>query len=69
MTALKPGLALWQVDIIHQKLEATNKQMFSLEVDLRVARRVGNTDNEQAIIGMIKQVEAVRLALEEELNG
>ncbi len=58
----------WKVDIIRSKIESVKRQMFSLEVDLRVARRVNNAEMEKQVTEMMKLGEAQLLALEEELQ-
>lgn len=59
----------WQKDVINKKIEMVNQFLFSLEVDLRVSRKIGDTAGEKKVIEMIKMTEAQKLALEEELNG
>ncbi len=58
----------WQKDIVSNKIEAVKRQQFSLEVDLRVMRKVMDVESEKQIIALMKKVEAQLMALEEELK-
>lgn len=59
----------WKVELIKGKMELAKRQSFSLEVDLRVSRKVGDKELEDRVVADMKRVESILLALEEELNG
>jgi hypothetical protein len=56
----------WQSEIVKEKLELNARQMFGLEVDLRVARRIGDAEAEKHVVELMKRAESIKLALEEE---
>lgn len=61
-------VSLWQIGIVQDKLHLLEQRAFSLEVDLRVARKVGDVEMEKFAINETKKVEALRAALELELR-
>lgn len=62
-------LEIWQLEMINDRMERAKRQMFGLEVDLRVTRRTGNKEGEQQALEMIRQLEAAMKALEEEYHA
>ena len=59
----------WQVAIIREKIEQVQHRAFSIQVDLRVAKKVGDEEGVKQVTEVLRRNEALLVALEEELEA
>lgn len=66
---MNPVFEAWQIEIVNEKLQAVEQHLFSLGVDYRVAKRIGDQETMARAKDLIKRAEAQKEALNIELQG